>query len=228
VLRSTSIVCALSIALMSSVARGDVESWTWVEHRSPLLRSNPRSTRVMLRGFYDVRFTGRQQGLGLVFARIGPVVEVLPWLSVAASYAAFTSRTPPWGPWVWEQRVEVEATASLRTGALVLSHRQRYESRWRERWHHFRVRFQGRATVIPARSMVGVYLWEEALIDPNATDASGAPAPGFFENRAGVGLTFVLSPAVKIDLGYALRLRQPAQWELDHVIHTSFAFSLRD
>jgi hypothetical protein len=227
VLRSVSLACALSITLTASVARGDVESWTWVEHRSPLLRSSPRSARVQLRGFYDFRLTGRHQGVGLVFARIGPVIEVLPWLSVAVNYAAFTSRTPPTGPSFWEQRVEVEGTATLRLGALTLSHRQRYESRWRAGWHHFRLRFQGRATLVPARSRVGVYLWEEALIDPNATDARG-PAPGFYENRAGVGLTFAVSAGVKIDVGYVLRARQPAQWELDHVVHTSFAFTLRD
>lgn len=181
----------------------------------------------MFRGFYDVRFTARQHGLGLVFARLGPVIEAFPWLSVAVNYAAFNLLTPPYGPWVWEQRVEVEGTATLRLGALTLSHRQRYESRWREGWHHFRLRFQGRATLIPARWKAGVYLWEEALIDPNATNASG-PAAGFYENRAGVGLTFPLARELKIDVGYALRVRQPSSWEFDHVIHTSFAFNFAD
>ncbi len=225
--RAISTACALSISLFASAARADFESWTWVEHRSPLERSIARAPRVWLRGFYDFRLTGRHQGVGLVFARIGPIVEVFPWLSTAINYAAFTSHTPPRGAPFWEQRLEAEATATLRLGVLTLSHRQRLEYRWRERWQHFRYRLQGRLVVVAPRWRVGAYLWEEALIDPNATDASG-PAAGFYENRAGIGLTFAVSPAVKIDVGYVLRARQPAQWELDHVVHTSFAFVLRE
>lgn len=224
---TTALVVSLGTALFATEARADFESWTWIEHRSPLLRENPRSTRLMFRGFYELRFTGRHQGLGLAFARVGPMFEALPWLTVALNYAAMVSSTPPSREQWWEQRIEVEGTATLRLGALTLSHRQRYESRWREGWQHFRLRFQGRATLIPARWKAGVYLWEEALIDPNATNASG-PAAGFYENRAGVGLTFPLARELKIDVGYALRVRQPSSWEFDHVIHTSFAFNFAD
>jgi hypothetical protein len=222
-----SIVVAIAVVSVAPrEARADVESWTWIEHRTRLLTENPRSNRLLLRVFYDLRFTGRHHGLGLAFTRLGPMFEALPWLVVAANYAAFTSSDASTRAPFWEQRVELEATATLRAGPLTLSHRHRGESRWRAVWQRWRYRLQFRASITPPRWRVGAFIWEEALFDLNLINGGGAQ-PGFLENRSGVGLSFSVAPELRIEIGYALRARQPSPaWELDHIVHTSVAINL--
>jgi hypothetical protein len=217
---------ASALVTSSTEARADIESWTWVEHRSALARDVAPPSRLALRAFYDLRFTGRHRGIGLAFARVGPLFDATQWLSIGASYAAFTSSDAATRRPFWEQRVEVEATATARVGALVLSHRHRAESRWRAAWHRWRYRVQARVSFTPDRWRVGAFLWDEALIELNLIDARGAQA-GALENRAGAGLSFAIDRALRLEVGYVLRARQwSGLWELDHVALTSVSINL--
>lgn len=210
---------ALAVLGLPSAARADWELWMPVEVRVPVLRA-PAQTwgRVDWRIIAESRFSGRTEGLEQLFFRTGPVVYVTPFLFVAAHVSFSADALASAAPVRMEQEVrgELEPTFFGRLGVFTFVSRNRVEYRWRQTFQRLRARTQLRANLAPAGWRVMPFLQGELLFDLTDTRLGGAsaagvpPTPGLGQvrNFAGVGLQ--LTPNVRLDVAYLLRVRQVA------------------
>ena len=145
---------AVLIALLAAApARADVGAWTWLELRLRL-RDHQEGERpgVSLRVFAGSRFTESAGGLAQSFLRVGPLLDLTPWLFLGIHGTVYADRRPD-GSFDQEWRVEVEPNLHGRLGPFTFNDRNRFEYRWRSSVERFRYRNQFRSTTPrPARA----------------------------------------------------------------------------
>lgn len=195
-LRSAGLPLALLVLLSSTPARADGGAWFWAEHREPLVGSPPTRPWLSLRLATDLRFTTAAEGLAQVFVRGGPLLEVAPWLFVAANAVAAASRKTG-DRFGSDMRLELEPWLRFRFGPVVLLDRNRIESRWFDAEHQWRYRNLFRIQIEIAGSPWLAILWDEVIFRIDDFDLA--------QNRAQIGLGYQFDPARRLEAGYMLR-----------------------
>lgn len=212
--RGWAALAALGTLSLPAPARADWEIWMPVEVRVPVLRApTPTWGRVDWRVIAEGRFSGRTEGLEQLFFRTGPVVYVTPFLFVAAHATFSVDALAGAAPIRMEQEVrgELEPTLFGRLGDFTFVSRNRLEYRWRQTFQRLRARTQLRANLAPAGWRVMPFLQAELLFDLTDTRTDGAPpTPGLGQVRTFAGAGLQLSPNVRLDVAYLLRVRQVA------------------
>lgn len=199
----------------SAVMASDVEQWTWVEYRQPInIGDNTVFPRVaQARFFTDFRLADRLHGLHFSFFRVGPIVDVTPWLKVPVHFVLASERASS-DRFLTEYRAELEPTLHGRLGDFTLSDRNRFERRWRENSADlYRYRNLIRVNYQPVGAKFIPFVFNEFLID-----LSGS---GYNQNRLSGGAGYMLSDNVRFDLGLMARQRKVGtDWVNDNVLLT--------
>jgi hypothetical protein len=205
---------ALATVATPTVARADLESWTWVETRTPIARAEDGRAWLQWRTFADARLALRTDGVDNLFLRVGPLVDVAPWLFVAAHVTALADQVGARG-FETELRAELEPNLRFRAGDFAVNDRNRVEYRDRTLAaggvrRSVRYRNQLRIAYAPEGQWWQPFLWDEVLVDSIA---------GLHQNRLTVGCGFVIAPKTRLDVGYMLRSRdEPDGWAHDHIL----------
>jgi hypothetical protein len=198
----------LVLLLLPVVARADGGAWLWLEYRVPLVGRPPSLPRLSLRIWSDTRFSAAAGGLAQQFLRVGPVMDVTSWFTLAAHATIYADRRPDQS-FEQEARLEIEPTFQARLWHFTFSDRNRLEYRWREAHSRLRYRNQLRVNYAPLRQWWIPFAWDEVLVDLTE---------GFNENRFMAGVGFMLSSYIRLDAGYVLRTRRvPDGWDHDHL-----------
>lgn len=194
---------------ISTQARADVESWNWIEYRLPIVGENQNFPKTSLRVFTDARLNARSNGLDNLFLRVGPLVDVTPWMFVGFHGTLLADRLAN-GDFEQEVRAEIEPNIYGRFGDFTYNDRNRLEYRMRPTSGKFRYRNQLRVNYAPKDAKIIPYIWDEVLID--------LAGEYFNQNRATIGFGIVFNENTRLDLGYILRTRYENQkWENDHI-----------
>lgn len=186
------------VILAPASARADGGAWLWFEYRLPVSGLPPDLPRLSLRIWSDTRFHVDAGGLTQQFLRVGPLVDVTPWLFVAAHATVYADRRPG-DVFDQEARLELEPNLHGRIGHFTFNDRNRLEYRWRASQTRVRYRNQLRVNYAPTGARAIPYLWDEVLFDTKE---------GFNENRLMVGPGWMLNGHTRIDVGYLLRSRR--------------------
>lgn len=207
-----SLVSICSLFIYNNSAKADTESWNWVELREPIIKDSKNLPNIKLRVFSDARLNTRSKGLGDLFLRVGPLVDVTPWLFIGLHGTLQANKTDT--TFIQETRMEIEPNFYGRIGDFTFNDRNRLEYRMRETGNKFRYRNQLRFNYEPEnidmKNLVP-YIWDEVLID--------LAGEGFNQNRASIGIGYKFGKSNKIDLGYMLRSRfQSSVWIQDHIL----------
>jgi hypothetical protein len=198
------------VAQLDTIGRADAGgAWLWFEYRQPILGLPPRLPRLSLRLFSDTRLHSAAGGLAQQFLRVGPILDAAPWLFLAVHGTIYADRRPD-GSFDQEARLEVEPNFYGSVGRFSWNDRNRLEYRWRESGARVRYRNQLRLSYGPLVRRLVPYVWDEVLFDARE---------GFNENRVSLGLGFMLSSNVRLDVGYLLRSRVVSDaWQHDHLL----------
>jgi hypothetical protein len=194
-------------------ADGDAEGWVWVETRTPLARDRGGRAWLQLRSFADLRLATATSGIDNVFLRLGPIIDVAPWLFVGLHATAQADQTGVRG-YDQEFRAELEPNFRFRFGDFAFNDRNRAEYRHRTKAdgatrESLRYRNQLRISYAPEGQWWLPFLWDELLVDS---------IDGVHQNRLAAGLGFVVAPRTRLDVGYMLQSRAASDaWEHDHV-----------
>jgi hypothetical protein len=200
-------------------ARADGEAWLWVENRVPLARTDrPEAGRVDLRILGDFRWNGRSEGLGTVFARMGPLFFLSDSLSVG-THASWVSSRASTGDWLQQARLELEPNLFGRVGDFTFNDRNRGEYRIRDALpNFFYYRNQLRISYAPEGARWIPFVWDEVLLNATRGDVT--------ENRASLGVGRLIGGSTRVDVGYVLRSRKDPTWTHDHVLNLYFFFDV--
>lgn len=224
----TAIAALIALAPASpACAAGDVESWNWVEARVPLTEGQyglPHQLRIGLDARYGTRYTGGYaNGLGQLFARVGPVWELNPNLFLGVHYTSYVNQFDPDNqPGAFEvvQRPEIEPNVRGRWGHLTFNDRNRFEYLSSPRTSSVRYRNQLRVNLQPEGEdwTWFPYAWNEVFYQLG---------PGFNQNRASLGVARLMGDYARLDLGYVLRSRATAAgpWDHDHIVNVNLFFA---
>ncbi len=202
-------VVALCLATLTPSARAAGGAWIWYDHRQslPVTDGWPR---IALRVMTDLRADSNAGGLDMLFLRVGPIVSVTPWLSLAAHLSTAADRTEA-GAFSTQYRPEFDAVLVARAGAFTISDRNRFEGILGVPDPLFRYRNMLRVDYA-AFAVMGPYAFNEVLLRSRGE--------AFHDNRASLGMRFHLGANATIDVGYMLRSRTlpgGGVWEHDHL-----------
>jgi hypothetical protein len=207
------------LLLAPTAARADEEVWFWAETRVPVVRTEkPAFPRLDWRIFADFRANRRSEGLAQGFLRNGPLFFPTSWMFVGLHGVIYSDRLAS-GAHEQEARLELEPNLFGRVGSFTFNDRNRGEYRWREREERFRYRNQLRVSYAPPGARWIPFVWDEVLVD-----LSGL---GFNQNRAEIGLGWMMTETSRLDVGYLLRSREEkGQWIHDHILNVYFFFDV--
>jgi hypothetical protein len=196
------------LALCTS-ARADGEAWVWYDHHIRIVPAATRSPAVSLRVMTDLRANQRSDGLDMLFFRVGSIVEIAPWLTLAAHFSSVADRAADGGA-AAQYRPEVDVVLATRLGALAISDRNRFEALLGAPDGLLRYRNMLRLDcLLPVP--VNPFIFNEILVRHRGR--------AFQENRAAAGVRWRFSSGPSLDLAYMLRSRLgPPETEHDHII----------
>lgn len=212
-------LAALGVLAFAAPARADGEAWFWTENRIPIVTTTrPEFPRLDWRVISDFRFNQRSGGLHQAFFRTGPAFYPTNWLFIAVNGTVYADRQAD-GHFDQEARVELEPNLFGRLGAFTFNDRNRLEYRYRDTDERFRYRNQLRVNYAPRGARWLPYVWDEMLFD-----LSGL---GFNQNRAEIGVARMLTPSIRLDVGYMFRSREAqGDWTHDHILNLFFFFDV--
>jgi hypothetical protein len=201
---------ALTVTLSPAVATADGEAWIWYEHRLRVHEAAEGGPpTVDIRVATDLRANNRNGGLDMLFLRVGPLVTVAPWVSLAIHLTTVADRAPD-GAFQSQYRPEFDVSLQHRWGDLGLSHRSRFEALLGAPAGLLRYRNFVRADYRLGQLPLGIFAFEEVFFRHRGA--------AFQENRATAGVRFSLFEGGALDLGYMFRSRREAPgWEHDHI-----------
>jgi hypothetical protein len=210
-------VCAALFPLAAQ-AQG-AEAWAVFEYRLLLREQQEKAPRLSLRLNSDTRFAQLTEGIDLMFLRVGPLVDVKPWLVLGASLTAVSDKLGN-GLQSSEYRVELEPTFQGRAGNFTWSDRNRGEFRFGDK-QRLRYRNLLRVNYAPQGAHWMPFVWNEALIEADLEVEKGADE-GFNQNRLSAGVGYLLRDATRLDVGYIRRSKTVAgEWLGDNVLWVS-------
>ena len=195
------------------------EAWAVFEYRLLLREQQEKAPRLSLRLNSDTRFAQLTEGIDLMFLRVGPLVDVKPWLVLGASLTAVSDKLGS-GLQSSEYRLELEPTLQGRRGNLTWSDRNRGELRAGDK---LRLRYRNllRVNYAPPGARWLPFVWNEAMIEADL-QAEGGADEGFNQNRLSAGVGYVLRDATRLDVGYIRRSKTVAgEWFGDNVLWVS-------
>lgn len=199
------------------MAGAGLETWGLVEVRVPWHTQSPSLWPQSFRLINDFRHAPRVNGLQQALARGGPIWDFGPHISVAANLTAGMEQTRL-GGYQSEYRAELEPTLRYRFGPLGLTQRSRIEARFFPGETRARLRGQLRATWHQANPLWSPFVSEEAFFEPTAG--------GFTQNRLQTGVSWLVRPDARVDVGYLWRPRlTPEGWAHDHALMFTLFFA---
>lgn len=197
----------LACCLTPFTARADGEVWLWYDHQIAVHRFE-RGPKLSVRAMTDLRANGRSQGLDMLFLRVGPMLGLTPWFSLATHMTIASDRLDS-GAHSTQYRPELDAMFRLRAGDFVFFDRNRFEGILGPPDPLFRYRNMLRVDYAP-NFPVGVFVFDEFIFSQRVF---------FPENRAVAGVRFCLphdNPTLEV--GYMLRSRTTKDdWAHDHI-----------
>lgn len=215
------LLCAL--APLRSFAQG-AEAWVVFEYRLLLADATDTHPRLSLRINNDNRFAQLSEGLDLNFIRIGPILDVKPWLMVAAHGTAIADRLGN-GAHSTEYRIELEPTFQGRVGDFTWFDRNRGEYRFGDK-QRLRYRNLLRVNYAPQGARILPFVWDEILVEQDL-ELEGGADEGFNQNRLSAGLGFMIHDGTRLDVGYIRRSKTVnGEWVGDNVLWTSLLVAL--
>lgn len=193
-------------------ALADVESWNFFETRIPLIEKNENFPKTNLRVFSGALLNNRSQGVGSLLIRVGPLVDITPWLFTGFHGVLMADRTSA-GDFIQESRGEIEPNFYGRLGDFTLLDRNRLEFRNRTTGNQLWYRNMARINYAPQGMPLSYFISNEVFID--------LLKGNLVQNRAIIGLGININKGLKLDTGYMLRSRYlpvSFSWEIDHIL----------
>lgn len=193
-------------------AYADSEAWTFFENKYNLIEKNEITPRVNLRVFTGVLSNTRSKGIGDIVFRLGPTIDLTPWLNLSIHGVVMTDRTAK-GEFLQELRGEFEPTLFTKIGDFSISDRNRLEFRSRSTGNMLWYRNLLKVSYNPSDFVVTPFAFNEIFVD--------TLNPSIIQNRATAGFAFKLNKNTKLELGYMLRNRyivSSTKWENDNVL----------
>jgi Protein of unknown function (DUF2490) len=207
---------------LSAAAQG-AEAWAVFEYRL-LLAEQPERPRVSLRINSDNRFAQLSGGLDLTFLRVGPLVELRPWLLLAAHGTAISDKLGS-GAHSTEYRLELEPTLQGRRGDLTWLDRNRVEYRFGDK-ERLRYRNLLRVNYAPKGARWLPFVWNEVMLEQDL-EVEGGADEGLNQNRLSAGVGYVIREGTRFDVGYLRRSKKAGgEWLGDNVLWTSLLVAL--
>lgn len=177
-----------------------------------------------VRWITETRFGPPADGVSLVLVRAGPLWDLHPNVLFAAN-AVQNVQAESARSFVPETRVELEPTLRATFGPFALNQRLRLEHRWFPGERRVRVRLQERLSYQPEGWGLAPFVSSEAHLD--------LAGEGFNEWRNVVGVSFKAGEALRLDVGYMVRLdaeaggspRQGPAWGLGQVLSLALVYA---
>lgn len=207
---------------LGAMAQG-AEAWAVFEYRL-LLAEPPDLPRLSLRINSDNRFAQLSEGLDLTFLRVGPLVDVKPWLLLGLHGTAISDRLGS-GAHSTEYRLELEPTFQGRMGDFTWFDRNRVEYRFGDK-ERLRYRNMLRINYAPKGARFIPFVWNEVLIEEDLQIDNGLDE-GINQNRLSAGIGYVIRDGTRFDVGYLRRSKTVnGEWVGDNVLWTFLLVAL--